>query len=245
MDASLLAISGRSGAGKTTLVVNLACALAKTRCVGLISSNLQYGHLQSCFGQTIQSGKGLFNALENPRRAKDYFWKAGTAGVESNVFLLSVPNDYTGLQADGVTQESVETLLDHARAVFDIIITDGCENIVNPVSSISLAYAKQVLVLHRQSVASGLWYRSLGDFIFQLHLGDKMLHLIQETPASIYEYTSALQIESGFSLPYISEAQELENGGNPIYLQTDKHCTRYKRVIDQIVQDLWNREVIF
>jgi hypothetical protein len=138
----------------------------------------------------------------------------------------------------------VEALLDNARAVFDILIVDGCEDITNPVSSVSIAHARQVLVLHRQSVASGLWYRSLGDFIFQLHLAEKMLHLIQESPTSIYEYASALHIQPAFDLPYVAETQALEDGGNPIYLQTHKHCARYKRAIDQLVQDLWNREVI-
>jgi MinD-like ATPase involved in chromosome partitioning or flagellar assembly len=138
MDASLIAIWGRSGAGKSTLAVNLACALAKTRCVGLISSNLQYGHLQSFFGQTIESGKGLLNALENPAHSKDYVWKAASVSLLENIFLLTVPNDYTGLQADSVSMEAVEDVLDHARALFDVIIVDGSEDITNPVSGVSM-----------------------------------------------------------------------------------------------------------
>ncbi len=244
MDASLLTVWGRSGAGKSTLAVNLACVLAKTRCVGLISSNLQYGHLQSFFGQTIREGKGLLNALENPAQTKEYFWKAGTLNTLSNVFLLSVPNDYTGLQADTVSQEAVEGLLDHARSVFDVLIVDGSEEVTNPVSGVSLAYSKQILTVHRQSVSSGLWYRSMGDFIRQLHLEDKLLHLIQEAPSGIHEYAPALRIQPGFTLPYIEEAQALEDGGTPIAFEPRKRCRRYAKTAEQIVQDLWNREVI-
>jgi MinD-like ATPase involved in chromosome partitioning or flagellar assembly len=244
MDASLLTVWGRSGAGKSTLAVNLACALAKTRCVGLISSNLQYGHLQSFFGQTIRDGKGILNALENPAHTKDYFWKAGMLNTFSNVFLLSVPNEYTGLQADTVTQEAVEGLLDHARAIFDVLIVDGCEDITNPVSSVALAAAKQILTVHRQSISSGMWYRSMGDFRRQLHLEDKLLHLIQEAPSGIHEYAAALHIQPRVTLPYIAEAQVLEDGGTPVCFDTRKRCRRYSRIMEQLIQDLWDREVI-
>ena len=244
MNANLIAIWGRSGSGKTTLAVNLACALAKTRCVGLISSNLQYGHVQGFFGQTIQSGKGLLNALENPSDTKEYFWKSGSSGLLENVFLLTVPNDYTGLQADSVTMEAVEDVLDHARSIFDVLIVDGSEDITNPVSSVSIAKARQVIVLHRQSVASGLWYRSMGDFLFQLHLETKLLHLIQETPASIHEYASALHMQTEIGLPYVSDAQAMEDGGGPIYLDSQKHSRRYGKTIDRLVSNLLEREAI-
>jgi len=55
--------------GKTTFAVNLACVLSKRDVlVGLISSNLTYGELQTFFGQVVSPGKGLYEALheDNP-----------------------------------------------------------------------------------------------------------------------------------------------------------------------------------
>ena len=197
MDASIIAVWGRSGVGKSTLAVNLACALADTRCVGLISSNLQYGHLQSFCGQTIENGKGLLNALENPAHTKEYFWKAASNGLLENVFLLTVPNEYTGLQADCVSMEAVEVVLDHARALFDVIIVDASEDVTNPVSGVALTQARQVVVVHRPSVASGLWFRSMGDFIFQLHL--KKYHTFTyETKLTTSHNISPQTFKSGY-----------------------------------------------
>jgi MinD-like ATPase involved in chromosome partitioning or flagellar assembly len=244
MDANLIAVWGRSSSGKSTLAVNLACALAKTRCVGLISSNLQYGHLQGFFGQTILNGRGLLNALENPSDTKEYFWKAGSSGLLENIFLLTVPNDYTGLQADSVTMDAVEDVLEHARAIFDVLIVDGCEEITNPISSVSIAKARQVIVLHRQSVASGLWYRSMGDFLFQLHLESKLLHIIQETPGSIHEYASALRVQPKLELPYVSDAQGLEDSGVPVYLDRNGPSRRYGKAVELLAKHLYESEVV-
>ena len=52
MNAKIITIWGANGSGKTTVAVNLAAALAdRDYMVGIISSKLLYGELQSFFGK--------------------------------------------------------------------------------------------------------------------------------------------------------------------------------------------------
>lgn len=245
MDASIVTIWGRSGAGKTTLAVNLACAFAQSQCVGLISSNLQYGHLQVYFGQSIRADKGLLNALEEPANTKGCFWKSGkTSELMENLFLLSVPNDYTGLLCDNVSQESVEQALDRTRPFFEALIIDGSEDLMNPVSSVGISHSSHIIAVHRPSVASGLWYRSMSDFIYQLHLEEKLIHVMQESPWSMasQEYSAALGLDIDIQLPCVSNALQLEDSGAPIYLENEKSCRRYRRQVDRLLDALQEKE---
>lgn len=245
MDASIITIWGRSGAGKTTLAVNLACALAQTRCVGLVSSNLQYGHLQVFYGQTIRPDKGLLNALEDPAGTKKFFWKSGKSSeLMENLFLLTVPNDYTGLLCDNVSQESVEQVLERARPFFEVLVIDGSEDLMNPVSSVGITQSSHTVIIHNPSVASGLWYRSMGDFIYQLHLEDKLSHVTQESPWGLapQEYAAALGLDADVQLPYVQNARQLEDNGSPIFLENDKACKRYKKQLTRLLEILHDKE---
>lgn len=64
MSSKIYTIWGGKHSGKTTFAVSLACALSKRdKLVGLISSNLTYGELQTFFGQSVPEEKGIFEAL--------------------------------------------------------------------------------------------------------------------------------------------------------------------------------------
>jgi Flp pilus assembly CpaE family ATPase len=149
------------------------------------------------------------------------------------------------LLCDNVSQAAVEQVLDRAKPYFEILIVDGSEDLNSPVSSVGISQSSQLVVAHRPSVASGLWFRSVGDFIYQLHLTDKMLHVVQETPWSLppSEYTATLGLNTVVQLPYISNARQLEDSGTPIYMEKDKACRRYNNQVDRLVQTLQEQEV--
>jgi MinD-like ATPase involved in chromosome partitioning or flagellar assembly len=92
--SEIIAVWGGKHSGKTTFAVNLACALSKRDVlVGLISSNLIFGELQTFFGQEVPPAKGLFEALnaETPNIGENF-----TAYTESkNLFFLSAPTQYS------------------------------------------------------------------------------------------------------------------------------------------------------
>ncbi|MEA4964082.1 AAA family ATPase [Lutispora sp.] len=233
--SKIIAIWGGKNSGKTTFAVNLACALSKQdKLVGLISSNLTYGELQTFFGQAVPSTKGLFEALntENPNIGE----KFTDYGESENLFFLSAPTQYSGLLCDTVTIEDVEQMMNAASIVFDVLLVDGATEINNPVSGVGLWLADTIFTLHRPSIAAQMWYQGVSDFVRELHLTEKQTHILL-TPNGEFDdktYRSMLDLPFAYELPHIKCASELENAGTPICFANDRSCRRYSKVLEQI-----------
>lgn len=233
--SKIIAVWGGKHSTKTTYAVNLACALAKQdMLVGLISSNLTFGELQTFFGQEVPAEKGLFEALsaENPNIGEKFI----DYGESKNLFFLSVPTKYSGLLCDTVTLEDAEQMISTASLVFDVIILDGTAELNNPVSSVGLWLADTIFVLHKPSIVAQMWYTSVSEFIRELHLDGKQTHILLtpngEFDAQTYRNMTALPFV--YELPHINRASELQNAGTPIYFFHDRPCKRYGKVLEQI-----------
>lgn len=239
MKCKMITIWGRAGSGKTTFAVNMALALAERKfIVGVVSSNLLYGNLQVFFNQSIREDKGIFQALDNGLDGvNEHFWKCG---IQENLFLLAVPNGYKGLLADGVTGDEAHTLLSEASSYFDFLIIDGSEEINNPISSVALTLSSSIFTLHRPSIASCLWLRAMEDFIKQLHLKERLVHLLNANDGScpIEAFLKNTGIHYSYELPFVKMASTQENAGTPIYLSSDKESKRYSRILDSLSEEL-------
>ena len=230
-----ITVWGSNNSGKTTFAVNLACALSKQdKLVGLISSNLIYGELQTFFGQMVPSTKGLFEALntENPNIGEKFI----DYGESKNLFFLSVPTRYSSLLCDSVTIEDVEQMINAASIVFDVLLVDGSSELNNPVSSVGLWFADTIFTLHRPSIAAQMWHQGVSDFVRELHLAEKQSHILLAPNGEFDDktYRSMMELPFTYELPYIKCASELENAGTPIYFATDRICSRYSKVLKQI-----------
>lgn len=138
----------------------------------------------------------------------------------------------------------MEQVLERARPAFEVLIIDGSGDLMNPVSTVGLSQSSQVLVVHNPSAASGLWFRSMSDFIRQLHLGDKLTHITRETVWGLpsREYGSGLGIEMEVLFSELPQARQLEESGTPIYWESEKTCRRYKKQMDCLIQILQQKE---
>jgi len=233
--SSIITVWGGKHSGKTTFAVNLACTLSKRGVlVGLISSNLTYGELQTFFGQAVPTGKGLFEALnaENPNIGEKF-----TGCQESkNLFFLSVPTRYSGLLCDTVTLEEAEQMINTASLVFDLLIVDGAPEASNPVSGVGLWLSDTVFTLHRPSIAAQMWHIGVSDFVRELHLAEKQTHVLLSPNGEFDEktYRNMTELNFVYELPHVKCAGELENAGTPLYFFRDRSCGRYGKVLDQI-----------
>ena len=231
----IIATWGRSNSGKTTLAANLAMAFAdRDKIVGVISSNLQYGHVQILFGQTIHDKHGIYRAIDD-NDANGHFWKSG---LHENVFLLSVPNEYCRMDFENVTLRQAEELIMQAASHFDCVIIDGSDDIGNPVSSVGLTMSDKVLLLHRPSIASCSWYASKREIIPLLRLDEKILHIINahDTSCNLGDYLGRANISVKLELPFIAEASTLENMGTLICSSDTRKSKEYNSVLNKIIE---------
>ena len=206
--------------------------------VGLVSSNLYYGDLQILFGEKVPPEKGLFQVLneDNPVIGERFSGYGGS----KNLFYLSIPSLYTGLLCDTVTLSSTERVINDAVLVFDILLIDGDGQLANPISGAGLWLAEKIYTLHRPSLAAQMWYQSVSDFVNELHIAAKQIHVLQAPNGEFCDKT--YQSMTGFSfryeLPHIKRAAELENAGTPIYFFRDRACKRYRKVLNQISDEI-------
>jgi MinD-like ATPase involved in chromosome partitioning or flagellar assembly len=239
MSSKIIVVWGKDNSGKTTFAVNLACALSNRDClVGLISSNLIYGDLQTFFGQSVPPEKGLFQGLndDNPNIGE----KFSEYEKSKNLFFLSVPNHYTGLLCDNVTLNNVERLISAASFVFDALIIDGSEDVTNPISSTGVWMAERIYTLYKPSIASAMWLRGVDDFLRELHIKDKQINIMRSPNGDFCDKTfkNLTELSFKYELPFVKQASELENAGTPIYLCNDRACRRYSKVLEQIAEDI-------
>ena len=232
-----IAVWGGKHSGKTTFAVNLACALSKQGILtGLVSSNLTYGEIQTFYGQKVPEGKGLFKALaaETPNIGELFI----PCTDSKNLFFLSVPTKYSGLLCDTVTLEDAERMLKAAALIFDVLIIDADTDLNNPVSGVGLWLAETVITLHRPSIAAQLWQVGVSNFVRELHLLDKQIHILLSPNGSFDEkaYRDITKLNFICGLPYIRRAPELENAGLPLYFYRDRACRRYKKVLEKLAK---------
>ena len=239
MNSKIIAVWGGSNSGKSTFATNLACALSvRERLVGLISSNLVFGELQTFFGQNVPPEKGLFRALseDNPNIGEKFVEYAES----KNLFFLSVPNHYSGLLCDAVSLHAVEKLINTASLVFDILIIDGDGDVTNPVSGVGLWMAERIYTLYKPSIAAQMWHKGVADFVRELHIVDKQTHVMVAPNGEFCDKTfeSLIELSFKYELPFVKQAGEFENAGTPIYFCRDRACRRYSRVLEKISDEI-------
>lgn len=239
MSSKIYTVWGGKYSGKTTFAVNLACVISKMdKLVGLISSNLTYGELQTFFGQSVPPEKGIFEALNE--KSPNIGERFSEYTDSKNLFFLSVPTTYTGLLCDTVTLQDTERMINAASLIFDVLIVDGATEVSNPVSGVGLWLSDIIYTLHRPSVAAQMWYRGVSDFMRELHIAEKQAHILL-APNGEFDgkaYQDMMKLSFTCELPYIKGAGEFENAGTPLYFASDRPCRRYNKVTEQIARKI-------
>lgn len=218
MNNKIIAVWGSSGSGKTTVAANLGLAIAeRNRMVGLISSKLYYGEMQSAFAKRIEGDKGIYNAIANGCNTKNMFENAVSG---SNLFFLSVPNGFDAMLLTAISGDTAKELIEDAAMRFDYIIIDGNEELNNPISSIGLTMSNKIIVTHKAATADCLWQSSMDNTMQLLNLTDKSIHLLNgyDKTCDKMAYMNNVGVKFDFELPYVPNAKILMNSGKPFYI---------------------------
>lgn len=233
MSSKIITVWGATGSGKTSIAANLGIAIAdRNLMVGIISSKLYYGELQSIFGKRLEYDKGIYNAIANGCNTKNMFESAVSG---SNLFFLSVPNGFDAMLLTAMSGETAKDLIEDAVMRFDYIIIDGNEELNNPISSLGLTMSSKIVIAHRASTKDCIWQASMENTMQLLNLTDKSIHVLNgyDKTCDKMTYMNNVGVKFDFELPYISNAKILENSGKPFYTSSTVP-NEYKKIIQKL-----------
>ena len=175
MNAKIVTVWGANGSGKTTVAVNLAAALAdRDMMVGIISSKLTYGELQSVFGKRVEPDKGIYKAISNGCNTKNMF----EATDNPNLFILSPPNVFDGMLLTAISADTVKDLIEDSTIRFDYIIIDGSEELNNPISSIGLTLSNKIVRVYKVCAKDCVWHKAMENLTDLIHIRSKTITVI-------------------------------------------------------------------
>ena len=233
MSSKIITVWGATGSGKTSIAANLGIAIAdRNLMVGIISSKLYYGELQSIFGKRLEHDKGIYNAIANGCNTKNMFESAVSG---SNLFFLSVPNGFDAMLLTAMSGETAKDLIEDAVMRFDYIIIDGNEELNNPISSLGLTMSSKIVIAHRASAKDCIWQASMENTMQLLNLTDKSIHVLNgyDKTCDKMTYMDNVGVKFDFELPYITNAKILENSGKPFYTSSTVP-NEYKKTIQKL-----------
>lgn len=233
MSSKIITVWGATGSGKTSIAANLGIAIAdRNLMVGIISSKLYYGELQSVFGKRLEHDKGIYNAIANGCNTKNMFESAVSG---SNLFFLSVPNGFDAMLLTAMSGETAKDLIEDAVMRFDYIIIDGNEELNNPISSLGLTMSSKIVIAHRASAKDCIWQASMENTMQLLNLTDKSIHVLNgyDKTCDKMTYMNNVGVKFDFELPCITNAKILENSGKPFYISSTVP-NEYKKTIQKL-----------
>ena len=236
MNAKIVTVWGANGSGKTTVAVNLAAALAdRDLMVGIISSKLTYGELQSVFGKRVEPEKGIYKAISNGCNTKNMF----EATDNPNLFILSPPNVFDGMLLTAISADTVKDLIEDSTIRFDYIIIDGSEELNNPVSSIGLTMSNKIVRVYKVCAKDCIWHKAMENLTDLIHIRSKTITVINGYDKSCDKmaFLSGLDTKPDFELPFVANCPTLTNSGKLIY-NSKLVNAHYKRTIQKLASQV-------
>lgn len=233
MGSKIITVWGANGSGKTTIAANLGIAIAdRNYMVGIISSKLYYGELQSIFGKRLEHDKGIYNAIANGCNTKNMFESAVSG---SNLFFLSVPNGFDAMLLTAMSGDTAKELIEDAVMRFDYIIIDGNEELNNPISSLGLTMSSKIVIAHKASTKDCIWQTSMDNTMQLLNLNDKAIHVLNgyDKTCDKMVYMNSVGVKFDFELPHIANGVILCNSGKPFYTSSTVP-NEYKKTIQKL-----------
>lgn len=236
MNAKIVTVWGANGSGKTTVAVNLAAALAdRDLMVGIISSKLTYGELQSVFGKRVEPEKGIYKAISNGCNTKNMF----EATDNPNLFILSPPNVFDGMLLTAISADTVKDLIEDSTIRFDYIIIDGSEELNNPVSSIGLTMSNKIVRVYKVCAKDCIWHKAMENLTDLIHIRSKTITVINGYDKSCDKmaFLSGLDTKPDFELPFVANCPTLTNSGKLIY-NSKLVNAHYKKTIQKLASQV-------
>ena len=234
----LINIIGKPGTGKSTLMVNLACALAKSgRKIAIMSTDMTYQSVQYYFSNTkigSEQSLGLMFQKKDVRRPERYFVRAQGYG---DVYVAGISGGEASLKYDLPEKEDVNIFLDELKSSFDFVFIENAENIASRLSYLSLIKSDVILDIIDLSLQGISYKLSVRDILQNIGVNKQIISMT--APDKYLKNKSRAEIALGlkfdFQIPHCPVATTCANSGMPIiYASAGEGRVRFVKFIESL-----------
>lgn len=218
---SIVTFTGMNGAGKSTVLTNLACALARyDALVGCFSTDLTYASLPRFFAVDIphERSLGKLFLMENPERS------FVESSPKTNVFLSGIAEYENCFAHEPPPIANMEAFLQKLRSAFDFLLVEAGAPVMNVLSAVAINRADR-LVNVIPCNAQGRTHDAACYDLLRLYNPTVRATNVLNLAGDVLDrksFTDKLPHEISVYLPTSRAVRESESVGSPIFLSHEK-----------------------
>jgi MinD-like ATPase involved in chromosome partitioning or flagellar assembly len=176
---AIIAITGKAGAGKSTILSNLACVYAHADAtVGVLSCDLRYASLPYIFGEMsdIPSDKSL-GTLFGKASLKDTFTEYKHI---SNLFIAAPAPSESCYSYEPPDEKGIKNFLELLRSTYDYTIIEAGEIMFNNFSALACIHADVLINIVESSIQGIAWEQSCYEMLTMYHAPESIINVLNE-----------------------------------------------------------------
>jgi pilus assembly protein CpaE len=239
-------VSNKGGVGKSTLSVNVGCALAARHPgqVLLVDASLQLGIC--AFMLDLQPGATILDAARERERLDETMLRGLTVGHESGLRLLAAPAD--ALEATDITDEALARILNLARRTFRYVLVDTFP-LLDGVVMTALDMSDLVFLVFQGTAPTVAGVARLLPVLEDLGFSRARQRMVLSRnhrrflgSLTVGDIEARLERPIDFVIPYERQALVAMNSGRP-YILSARWWSRFRRAVERIADAVDGVEV--
>ena len=219
---AIIAITGKAGAGKSTVLANLACLYAHSKAtVGVLSSDLRYSSLPYIFGglDEIPAEKTLGMLFGRPD-LKDTFTEYKHL---PNLFVSTPAPKESCMAYEPPDEAGILKFLNMLSSAFDFTIIEAGEVKFNQFAGLACRDADILINVVEASLQGIKWEQSCYEILPMLRGGKNIINLLNEphAPSSIKDIENHIGHGIDVSIRHSAAVSNSHKKGLPVVIDAN------------------------
>ena len=213
----LIAVTGKGGSGKSTVLINLASAFADAGLsAGCFCCDLRAPSLPIFLNMEIPRLKSLGKLLTHPAPASQFMEYQRIKGL----FVSSTARGETCLEYEPPDREVIETFLQKLRSAFDIVLVECPDVLFNSFSALCIRACDTRVNILSPTPQGIAWEQACAKMLLELRPSVPPVNVVNGSDPSMKEddLSRLFGVPVGVFFPYSEGIRQSALLGEPYYL---------------------------
>lgn len=212
----LVVVTGMNGGGKSTVISNLAYALAKgNNTVGVFSCDMTYASIPYFFGVQIPADNSIGKIMRLPNPASKFI----ETGEQTNVFVSATARGENCFMHEPPQESDIVTFLEKLCCVFDYVLVEAGEAMKNFFSAVAISVTNLIINVTPATVQGCMFELSSHELLSSYNPKAEIVHVMNKAkqliPVSDFKISTGIPFN--VLLPYCQYAEAAESNGCPVF----------------------------